>query len=253
MFKPVVVIPVYNHPNRIEQVLSQILERTPHCILVNDGSDEPCTQLLQRLANQYGHEQVTLVEHIYNQGKGAAVITGMKVAFAKHFTHVLQVDADGQHQLSDIEKFIAIAQLNPEAIISGYPIYDATVPKGRLYGRYLTHVWVWINTLSFRIKDSMCGFRVYPLQSIEPVYRQQYLSPRMSWDTEMIVKTDWAGIPIINVPTKIHYPENGVSHFRIFKDNVLISWMHTRLFFGMLRRSPRLLYRAWVETPRYDG
>lgn len=252
MFKPVVVIPVYNHPQRIAQVVSQILAHTSYCVLVNDGSDVQCTQLLRQLASHYGPAQVTLTEHTHNQGKGAAVITGMKVAFAAQFTHVLQVDADGQHQLADIEKFIAIAQRNPTSIICGYPLYDSSVPKGRLYGRYLTHVWVWINTLSFRIKDSMCGFRVYPLKSIVPLYQQHHLSERMSWDTEVIVKADWEGIPIINVPTKVNYPENGVSHFMAFKDNALISWMHTRLFFGMLWRLPRLLSRAWVENPRYE-
>jgi glycosyltransferase involved in cell wall biosynthesis len=252
MFNPVVVIPVYNHPKRIAQVVSQILGHTQHCILVNDGSDAQCTRLLRQLATQYGSDQITLVEHNHNQGKGAAVMTGMGVAFAAQFTHVLQIDADGQHQLSDIEKFMAIAQHNPTALVCGCPKYDASVPKRRLYARYLTHVWVWINTLSFRIKDSMCGFRVYPLKSIVPLYQQRCLSPRMGWDIEIIVRADWERIPIINVPTRVNYPENGVSHFMAFKDNVLISWMHARLFFGMLRRSPRLLYRSWVEKPHYE-
>lgn len=78
--------------------------------------------------------------------------------------HVTQIDADGQHTCADIPRFIAAkAQATPDAIINGTPVYDASVPKGRLYGRYLTHVWVWINTLSLQIHGAMCGFRVYPL------------------------------------------------------------------------------------------
>ena len=119
------------------------------------------TELLRRLAES--HQWVTLIEHDNNQGKGGAVITGLKAAFADGFTHALQVDADGQHQLDDIPKMLAKAVQHPNSVISGLPQYDASIPKGRLYGRYLTHFWVWIETLSLQIKDSMCGFRVYPL------------------------------------------------------------------------------------------
>jgi glycosyltransferase involved in cell wall biosynthesis len=194
---------------------------------------------------------VSLVEHSHNQGKGAAIQTGFRAAISAGYSHALQVDADGQHQLSDIARFIALAQSNPTALICGCPIYDASVPKKRLYARYLTHVWVWINTLSLRIQDSMCGFRVYPLASIVPLINRHTIFPRMSFDIEILVYADWAGINIINTPTKVNYPEHGVSHFLSFKDNAYISLTHTKLFFGMLIRSPRLIYRWWRDKPKY--
>ena len=251
MFKPVVVIPVYNHPQTVAAVVAQVLTQHVPCILVNDGSDAVCTQTLHALALQWP-QQITLVEHKVNQGKGAAVSTGLHIAYTAGYTHALQVDADGQHELADIPRFLAIAQVHREAIICGYPVYDASVPKGRLYGRYLTHIWVWINTLSLRIKDSMCGFRVYPLSRMMPLLSGQTRSLRMGWDTEILVRADWTSIPIINVATRVHYPQNGISHFQGVRDNVLISRMHARLFFGMLLRSPWLAVRSLTDKPRYE-
>ena len=242
MFKPVVVIPVYNHPNTIAEVVRAIRNAQYDCLLVNDGSNEQCSQLLRELSQQ--DERVILAEHLTNQGKGAAVCTGLKQAHALGYTHALQVDADGQHNLSDIQRFFEIAQSKPDALVCGYPIYDETVPKVRLYARYLTHIWVWINTLSLRIKDSMCGFRVYPLKSIVSlINKQSFTTMRMGWDTEILVRSDWLMIPIVNISTRVHYPENGVSHFNAFKDNVYISRMHATLFLGMIWRSPQLLIR----------
>lgn len=242
MFKPAIVIPVYNHEKTVAGVVGELIEHGHFCIMVNDGSNDSCTHVLRSLHAQYP-KRTQLVEHTVNQGKGAAVSTGLQAALQSGFTHALQVDADGQHNLTDIAVFLEQSAAHPLAIICGYPVYDDSVPKHRFYARYLTHVWVWINTLSFRIKDSMCGFRVYPLSSICRLLDHTHMFPRMSFDTEVLVRADWAGIPIINQPTQVHYPDDGVSHFLAVKDNVLITANHTRLFFGMLIRSPILVYR----------
>ncbi|GHU20338.1 hypothetical protein FACS189475_09020 [Betaproteobacteria bacterium] len=119
------------------------------------------------------------------------------------------------------------------------------MPKGRLYGRYLTHVWVWINTLSLRIPDSMCGFRIYPLAAVMPLLPVLARASRMDFDTEILVRLDWAAAPIVNLPVAVRYPVGGLSHFQPLRDNLRISAMHTRLFFGMLHRFPQLLARHW--------
>lgn len=137
---------------------------------------------------------------------------------------------------------MTLAQSNPGAVISGAPDYR-NVPRLRLYGRYLTHVWVWINTLSLEIQDSMCGFRIYPLEITLGVLEKSYTGDRMDFDPEILVRLHWDGVRIIQMRTTVTYPRDGVSHFRGVRDNVLISWMHTRLFFGMVWRLPRLLLR----------
>jgi len=152
------------------------------------------------------------------------------------------LDADGQHDLTDVPRLLALAESRPDAVISGAPDYR-NVPLLRLYGRYLTHIWVWINTLSLEIKDSMCGFRVYPLTATINVLQSARTGDRMDFDPEILVRLHWDGVKVIQVLTVVTYPQDGISHFRGLKDNMLISWAHTRLFFGMIRRLPRLLRR----------
>ncbi|MEO9275992.1 glycosyltransferase family 2 protein [Marinomonas sp. 5E14-1] len=240
-FKPAIVIPVYNHEAAIENTLNKVLKYGYPVVLVNDGSHEKCRNVLEKLAQKH-REAVYLVQLDVNKGKGGAVKAGMRFLLSQGFSHALQVDADGQHNISDLPLFIEMAKKEQSSLICGAPIYDASVPKHRYYSRYLTHVWVWINTLSFDIKDSMCGFRVYPLDKICKQLDRNDCGNRMSFDTEVVVRWLWSGNKVTNLPTKVLYPKDGVSHFKAVKDNVLISWMHTRLFFGMVLRLPVILW-----------
>ncbi|WP_373988260.1 glycosyltransferase family 2 protein [Duganella sp. BuS-21] len=244
MFKPCIVVPVYNHEHAIGAVVDGLLRHNVPVILVDDGSTAACAAVLDDLASTYAGK-VTLVRLPHNQGKGAAVLAGFRRAQAFGYSHVLQIDADGQHQTADVPAFLALASAHPQAIICGHPIYDESVPKARLYGRYATHIWVWINTLSFDIKDSMCGFRVYPVAPVAALAARRSIGRRMNFDTDIMVRLFWDGTQVINLGTRVSYPTDGVSHFRVWRDNVMITWMHTKLFFGMLPRIPQLLARKW--------
>lgn len=242
VFRPVVVIPVYNHEDAIGAMVAGVRRHGIDCLLVDDGSKPSCAAVLDALSA--ADEGVHLERLPANRGKGGAVVAGLRAAAARlGATHAVQIDADGQHEAADIPAFLALAEANPKAIVCGAPVYDASVPKGRLYGRYLTHVWVWINTLSFDIRDSMCGFRVYPLASVLPLIDAEPMGLRMDFDPEIMVRAHWRGVPVVNRETRVTYPTDGVSHFDVVRDNVRISKMHARLFFGMLWRLPRLLWR----------
>ena len=243
----VAVIPVYNHGDAVGAVVATLRGYDLPVVLVNDGSNAACSQILQALADTAAAElpPIHLLAHSENRGKGAAVMTGLAYAHKQGYSHALQVDADGQHDLNAVPAFLAAANEQPEAVISGCPRYDESVPKGRLYARYLTHIWVWINTLSLRIPDSMCGFRIYPLAAAMPLLPVLARVNRMDFDTEILVRLDWAAVPIVNLPVAVRYPEGGLSHFQPWRDNLRISAMHARLFFGMLRRFPRLIARHW--------
>jgi glycosyltransferase involved in cell wall biosynthesis len=239
---PVVVIPVYDHPATIGAVVAQVRAHGLRCILVDDGSSAECAAVLDALAAEQPQD-VTLVRLPVNQGKGAAMVAGFRAAAERGHTHVLQVDADGQHDCNDIPRFLAQSRWSPEAVIAGCPIWDDSVPRSRLYGRYVTHVWVWINTLSLDIRDSMCGFRLYPLATLLPLLDEVRIGRRMDFDSDVIVRLHWRAVPVINQPTRVSYPQDGISHFRLWRDNLLISAMHARLFLGMLWRAPLLLWR----------
>jgi len=243
MHKPCAVIPVYNHEGAVPAVVRELLSAGLPCILVDDASSPACAAVLHSLVQP---DHVWLVHLAVNQGKGGAVMAGLREARRLGFSHALQVDADGQHDLADVDNFLAASRQQPQALICGYPQYDASVPKGRLYARYLTHVWVWINSLSLRIPDSMCGFRVYPLAVTLALIDSVRLGRRMDFDPEILVRLAWRNQPMHWLPTKVHYPADGLSHFRLFHDNALISKMHTKLFFGMLLRFPVILWRRWA-------
>ncbi|TSD79466.1 glycosyltransferase family 2 protein [Pseudomonas sp. KBS0710] len=242
MHNPCALIPVYNHETAVPAVVHSLLNSGLPCLLVDDGSNPVCAAVLAQLATL---DHVTLLTLPNNQGKGGAVMAGFREAARLGFTHALQVDADGQHDLREVDGFLDASRTHPNAVICGYPEYDDSVPKGRLYARYLTHVWVWINTLSLQIRDSMCGFRVYPLAPTLALMDSAYIGTRMDFDSDILVRLAWRNQPMRWLPTQVHYPTDGVSHFRLFRDNVRISAMHTRLFFGMLVRAPMIVWRRW--------
>ncbi|AJP59735.2 acyltransferase [Pandoraea vervacti] len=243
-FSPCVLIPVYNHPAHIGGIVEALIGLGLAVLLVDDGSEAHTRAVLEDIRAKHG-AFVTLERLPGNLGKGGAVSHGLRRAHALGFSHALQVDADGQHNLADVTAFLDDARQRPEAVICGTPHYDASVPKGRLYGRYITHFWVWIETLSFEIVDSMCGFRVYPLAATAALLARHQPPSRMAFDTDILVRLYWQGVPIHNRRTRVVYPKDGVSHFQMFRDNVGISLMHTRLVCGMIARAPALLRRKY--------
>ncbi len=242
VFKPCAVIPVYNHEHALPAVVDALRAAGLPCVLVNDASSPACTVVIDQL----GESGNTYVVHLpVNQGKGGAVMAGLREAAKQGFSHALQVDADGQHDLGNVPQFLQRSRAQPNTLICGYPEYDHSVPKGRLYARYLTHVWVWINSLSLQIRDSMCGFRVYPLTPTLALINAVDIGKRMDFDVEILVRLSWRNQPMQWLPVKVLYPQDGLSHFRLFLDNALISKMHAKLFFGMLWRSPAILFKRW--------
>ncbi|HKY08316.1 MAG TPA: glycosyltransferase family 2 protein, partial [Candidatus Binatia bacterium] len=180
MFRPCAVIPVYNHERAVGKVVKEIVRQELPCIIVDDGSTAACAAVLDGLAAA-SREQITLIRHPANRGKGAAVLTGVRAAARVGYSHALQIDADGQHKVEDIPRFLKQAAAHPRALIVGVPLYDGSAPPLRLWARELTHMWVSINTLSRGVKDSMCGFRVYPVEPLISLEQSCRLGERMSF------------------------------------------------------------------------
>jgi len=244
------VIPCYNHHDVIADIVRTLLEYVEHVIIVDDGSRIQTREVLDNIASQY-QGMLSLRRHVTNKGKGVAVRSGMLLAGEMGFSHALQVDADGQHDLTTVPLLIEHARTFPQAIVTAIPVYDETVNRTRFLTRYITHFWVWVETLSFSIKDSMCGFRIYPVAKFLAV-TDRHLASHMDFDTDAMVRMYWAGCDVISVPSRVRYIKDGLSNFRLLRDNLRISWMHTRLVLGMLLRIPRLLRRKIAANPQYD-
>jgi glycosyltransferase involved in cell wall biosynthesis len=242
---PCLLIPIYNNKDTIAAVLADLTPYNLPCIVIDDGSDAMTRQVLDHEAVKYAWVQVIHQDH--NGGKGRAVIAGFLSAYNKGYTHAIQIDADGQHNAHDIDRFLAEATAYPTALILGKPLFGPDVPLSRYLGRKISQWCVWIETLSWAIGDPLCGFRLYPLAATVALIKRTHVGARMDFDPDIAVRLYWAGVEIRNVETRILYPQGGMSHFRMFQDNVRISWMHTRLLVGMLVRIPQLLLRRAAE------
>ncbi len=233
------IVPSRNHWRALPQITARLQALGLPVFVIDDGSDEPAASMIRKLD---GPERgVSVIRFPTNQGKGAAVAAGFRFAIERGFTHAVQVDADGQHDLDALPDLLALSRAHPHALVSGAPIFDASAPLGRRLGRWVTHVWVYLETLSLRIADSMCGFRVYPLREVERLLATERLGTRMDFDTDIMVRLFWSGVPPIMLPVRVTYPADNPSNFRLLADNLRISRMHARLVTTALFRLPSIL------------
>jgi glycosyltransferase involved in cell wall biosynthesis len=230
------LIPIYDHGATIRDVVRSVLPLQIPILVVNDGSHPGTRAVLDEIARE--QRGVEILHHDRNRGKGEALKTGYRAAAARGYTHVLQLDADGQHDADDAQRFLEAAKTNPEALVLGEPIFDDDAPKSRLYGRKLSVGMVWVATLSRVVRDPLCGYRVTPLGPANRLLDRVELGDWMDFEPEIAVRLVWMGVPVVNVPTRVRYFPGGVSHFDVIWDDVRLAWLYTRLTLGMLARAP---------------
>ncbi len=238
------LIPSYNTGGIVVDVIKAALQFWQPVWVVVDGSDDGSTELLEKLAQS--ESGLRVFKHPENQGKGSAVYTGTLAASEQGFTHVLTMDADGQHPANLIGKMMRLSLENSEAMILGEPVFDESAPASRVHGRKISNFWANLETLWVGIHDSLFGFRIYPIKALLEVMDETPFARRFDFDPEVAVRLAWKGVPIINTAVPVRYlsaEEGGVSQFHYLRDNWLLIGMHTRLFFGFLLRVPVLLWR----------
>jgi glycosyltransferase involved in cell wall biosynthesis len=233
------LIPVYKHGASACSLVERLVTSALPVIIVDDGNDAETQALLAQCAA--GTPEIVLVRLEKNSGKGEAVIGGLKKAAECGLTHVLQIDADGQHDDGKASFFLEESAKHPDKIICGYPEFDAAAPRSRVTGRKISNFWAAVVTLSTELKDVLCGFRVYPVNAVLRITRNIFLDQRMGFDAEILVRLYWNKVFPVYHPIKVSYPPDGVSNFRMVRDNIRISWMFSRLFVGMLPRLPLLI------------
>jgi glycosyltransferase involved in cell wall biosynthesis len=231
-----VLIPSYNTgPKLLETVMEALRNWRPIFVVIDgstDGSDVPLAALAR------DEPCLRLMHRDRNGGKGAAVLDGLYAAAAEAFTHVLVMDADGQHPAAGIPGFMAESQQNPYAMILGLPLFDATAPRIRVLGRRLSNALTRLETRA-DIGDGLFGFRVYPLVLLRDIMEARRTMRRYDFDAEAVVRLCWQGVVPRNRPAPVRYfraSEGGISHFRYGRDNLRLAAMHMRLMGGFLRR-----------------
>lgn len=248
-----VLIPSYDTGARVYQTVREARAVWNPVWVVVDGSIDGTAAGLQRLAADDPGLRVFVLPH--NQGKGAAVLHGLRQAQAEGFTHALTMDADGQHPAELIPAFMQASAARPEVMVLGRPVFDASAPLLRVRGRKVSNAWTNLETLGAGVADSLYGFRVYPVAALVQVMQGQTWMRRFDFDTEAVVRLAWRGIKPVNVDAPVKYlkaEEGGVSHFRYGRDNLLLTWMHTRLMVGFVLRLPLLLWKRLAGRPPFQ-
>lgn len=253
-FSPLILVPSFNTGGILRETVAGILGcGHPVCVVVDgstDGSDatlpEPCG----------GFEVLRLAD---NQGKGAAVLHGVRHALGRGFTHVLTMDADGQHPAASVAAFMDVGRRHPEALVLGRPVFEESAPALRVNGRKVSNFWTNLETLGWGIDDSLFGMRLYPARDLLAVMEETRAARRFDFDPEVAVRLAWRGVPMVNLATPVRYPsaeDGGISQFRYLRDNRLLTWMHIRLLFGFFARAPYLAMRGRnpldFESPPHD-
>lgn len=243
--KLLILIPSYNTgADLLARTVTGALAQWPDVWVVIDGSQDGSEEAIRALLPQ--HAGLRLIAQNPNQGKGAAVLHGIKGAQREGFTHALAMDADGQHPAAHIPVFARLCEAHPEAMLLGRPEFGPEAPQLRVQGRKISNAWTNLETLGWGIDDSLFGMRVYPVEALLQAFASTRFGRRFDFDTEMAVRIAWQGVPIVNVPTPVRYlsrEEGGVSQFRYLRDNTLLTWMHARLLAGFLLRLPLLIWR----------
>ncbi len=218
-----VVIPLYNHAATLSQVVTDVKPFANLIIVVDDGSSDQAEVECQKL-----DQTVHIIRHPRNQGKGAAILSGAKKARELKASHIITIDADGQHYGDEIPDFMAAINNNPEAIIVGCRKFNETyVPGSSRFGRSFSNFWFRVQT-GRQIGDSQSGFRAYPLSVLEAFKWQE---KRYAFENELLVRAAWSGIMIQEIDIRVHYPKRHehISHFHRLWDNLRLSFLNTRL------------------------
>jgi len=244
----VVIIPSYNTgPRLVETVRAARRHWAPVWVVVDgstDGSDAPLAVMAA------ADPELRVIRLAQNHGKGAAILQGLEAAAEGGFTHVVTMDADGQHPADRIPEFVAALRAHPDAMILGVPVFDASAPRLRVRGRRISNGWANLETLWSGVGDSLFGMRAYPIAPLLAIMRRTRWMRRYDFDAEAAVRMAWAGVRPVNLPTPVRYytaDEGGVSHFHYVRDNALLSWMHARLMLEFVARLPWLAVRRLMR------
>jgi len=245
----IVLIPSYNPGEKVYDTVRSALQYWNPVWVVIDGSTDGSEKILQNMATEYPALKVIYLPE--NKGKGAAVLQGLHLASAEGYSYVLTMDSDGQHPANLIPDFMAESIKRPNTMILGKPIFDSNAPNIRVQGRKLSNWWANVVTMWAGIGDSLFGFRVYPIEPLRKVMRFQPWMRHFDFDPEAAIRLSWRGVKVHNMPAPVLYftiNEGGVSHFRYLRDNLLLTWMYTRLFIGFVLRLPVLVTRRFLYS-----
>ncbi len=221
--KTCVLIPAYNEEKRVGAVVREVLEYCPDVIVVDDGSPDGT----DKVAAEAG---AIVLEHVHNQGKGAALQTGFDYAREHGYDLAITLDADGQHAPSDIPAFLQAYERTHSPVLVGNRMGDvAAMPRLRRFvNRFMSDLLS--RVMGQHVPDSQCGFRLYH-RSAFPAGPYDAHSQRYAAESEILLRLALEGRKIGAVTIQTIYGDEK-SKVRPLAD--------TLRFFRMLRRFKKI-------------
>ncbi len=221
--KALVVIPLYNHASTLRALVEQTLALHDQLLVVDDGSSDGGVAVLEGL-------DVRILRHEKNRGKGAALQTAFAEAARLGFSHIVTLDADGQHDPADLPLFLAALQESPNAILVGKRDFEQPgIPGSSRFGRVFSNFWLRVQT-GKSLADTQSGFRAYPVKIVQGL---KLVETRYSFEIEVLVRAAWAGVELRDIDIRVYYPPAAerISHFHGFMDNLRLTLLNTKLTF----------------------
>jgi len=232
-----IIVPTFNNEKTLGALLKKLLQFTERIIVVNDGSTDSTSQILDSFPG------ITVINFPLNKGKGFAIRSGIKEAVRQGYKYAITIDSDGQHLPEDLPVFLEKSAQEPEALIIGARnMEQAGIPGGSTFGNKFSNFWTWIET-GYKLPDTQSGYRLYPLEKLGKMH---FITRRFEFEIEVLVRAAWKGIPLTTVPVSVIYPkkEERVSHFRPFTDFTRISLLNSCLvILALIYFRPRMIFR----------
>jgi len=235
-------IPVFNNKNTVRDIVTGCAALMKNVVVIDDGSTD------MNVASLLDDMNIVVLKHEKNLGKGQAILTASRYIEAHGGIYMITIDADGQHFPGDIEKFLPVIQENEPGIIIGCRNFNSeTIPRKSRFGRKFANFWLRVETGVY-IDDCQSGFRCYPVRYLN---QMKFKGAHYDFEAEVLAKAVWAGLQLKTVEIDVHYPkpEDRVSSFRPFMDNVRISLVHSML---VGRRLLPLRHKRLVRNKRRD-
>ena len=208
------LIPALNCAATIGAVVTGARRHVADVLVVSDGSTDTTAKEAVAAGAQ-------VVVHDRPRGKGAALLTGMRVLAEQGVRRVLTMDGDGQHLADEIPVLLAAANALPGGLIIGARRWEeVSAAPIKLFGNRFANRWVEI-ACGQALQDTQSGFRVYPLRETLAL---RVRARHFAFETEVLIRAVRAGLPIHSVPVRVYYPPitERTSHYRGFVDTLRI-------------------------------
>jgi dolichol-phosphate mannosyltransferase len=205
MRSSLVVIPTYNEAESIGEILAALKPLDCDVLVIDDGSPDGTAQIVRNLG-------IEVIEGGGKQGLGSAYRTGFSIGLDRGYSYIIQMDADGSHQIADLEKmmdWIGSADL----LIGSRWIKDGGIANWSKFRQYLSKsANIYANLLlSLGVKDTTSGFRIYTSALLNKMEISTIRSEGYCFQIEMTRRAIARGGSVAEVPITFIERAHGVS------------------------------------------